>query len=45
VTVEPLTRLTAGQRRALENEVEHIGEILEGKARLTVGTVKAGGHA
>jgi hypothetical protein len=45
VTVESLTRLTAGQRRALENEVEHIGEILEGTARLTVGTVKAGGHA
>jgi hypothetical protein len=45
VTVESLARLTAGQRRALENEVEHIGEILEGKARLTVGTVKAGGHA
>jgi hypothetical protein len=45
VTVEPLTRLTAGHRQALEKEVEHIGDILEGKARLTVGTVKAGGHA
>jgi hypothetical protein len=45
VTVEPLTRLTAGHRQALENEVEHIGEILEGTARLAVGTVKAGGHA
>ncbi len=45
VTVESLTRLTAGQRRALEDEVERIGEILEGKAQLTVGTVRAGGHA
>ncbi|HET9779103.1 MAG TPA: winged helix DNA-binding domain-containing protein [Propionibacteriaceae bacterium] len=45
VTVEPLTRLTAGQPRTLEHQVERIGEILEGKARLTVGTVTAGGHA
>jgi hypothetical protein len=45
VTVEPLTRLTACQLRALERQVERIGEILQGKARLTVGTVSAGGHA
>jgi hypothetical protein len=45
VTVEPLTRLTASQLRALEHQVVRIGEILEGKARLTVGTVSAGGHA
>ncbi len=45
VTVEPLTRLTAGQLRALENQVERIGEILEGTPRLTVGTVTAGPHA
>lgn len=45
VTVEPLIRLTAGQRRALENQVERIGEILEGNPRLSVGTVTAGGHA
>jgi uncharacterized protein YukE len=45
VTVEPLTRLTASQLRALEHQVVRIGEILEGKARLTVGTVSTGGHA
>jgi hypothetical protein len=45
VTVEPLTRLTAGQLRALENQVERIGEILDGTPRLTVGTVTAGPHA
>jgi hypothetical protein len=45
VTVEPLTRLTAGQRRALEQQVDRIGEIFGGKPRLTVGTVTAGAHA
>jgi Winged helix DNA-binding domain len=45
VTVEPLTRLTADQRRALEHQVDRIGEIFEGKPRLTVGTVTAGPHA
>jgi Winged helix DNA-binding domain len=45
VTVEPLTRLTAGQRRALELQVDRIGEIFDGKPLLTVGTVTAGAHA
>ena len=45
VTVEPLTRLTPGQQRALETQVERIGEILEGQARLTIGAVTTGGHA
>jgi uncharacterized protein YukE len=45
VTVEPLTRLTADQRRTLEIQVERIGEVLEGQARLTIGTVTTGGHA
>jgi hypothetical protein len=45
VTVEPLARLTAGQRRALQIQVGRIGEILEGEPRLVVGTVTAGGHA
>jgi hypothetical protein len=45
VTVEPLIRLAAGQRRALETQVERIGQILEGNARLTIGTVSVGGHA
>lgn len=45
VTVEPLTRLAAAQRRALQTQVERVGEILEGQARLTIGTVTIGGHA
>jgi Winged helix DNA-binding domain len=45
VAVEPLTRLIAAQRRALEHQVDRIGEIFEGKARLNVGTVTAGAHA
>jgi Winged helix DNA-binding domain len=45
VTVEPLTRLTAGQLQALEKQVERIGEILESAPRLTVGTVTSGPHA
>jgi hypothetical protein len=45
VTVEPLTRLTADQGRGLKIQIERIGEILEGDARLTVGTVATGAHA
>jgi uncharacterized protein YukE len=45
VTVEPLIRLSAGQHRALKTQVDRIGQILEGNARLTVGTVSVGGHA
>jgi hypothetical protein len=45
VTVEPLIRLTAGQRRALEIHVDRVGQILDGHARLTIGAVSVGGHA
>ncbi|MFI9050279.1 winged helix DNA-binding domain-containing protein [Streptomyces sp. NPDC053427] len=45
VTVEPLAPLTAGQRRALETQVRRTGEILEGNAELTIGTVTVGPHA
>ena len=45
ITVEPLDPLTGVQRRELDVEVTHIGEILEGVPRLTIGTVTAGGHA
>ncbi len=45
VTVEPLTRLAAAQRRALQTQVQRVGEILEGQAQLTIGTVTIGGHA
>ncbi|MGW3792869.1 winged helix DNA-binding domain-containing protein, partial [Micromonospora arida] len=45
VTVEPLRTLGAAQQRALGEEVERVGEILEGKASLTIGTVSVGPHA
>jgi hypothetical protein len=45
ITVEPLTLLTPSQRRELDDQVERIGEILEGEPRLTIGTVTVGGHA
>lgn len=45
ITVEPLGRLTAGQHRALEAQVDRVGQVLEGNARLTTGTVSVGGHA
>lgn len=45
VTVEPLDRLPAARRRALEAEVARLGEIMEGRAELTVGPVTVGPHA
>ncbi|MEV4877769.1 winged helix DNA-binding domain-containing protein [Streptomyces cyaneofuscatus] len=48
VTVEPLEPsepLPAGRLRALEDEVERVGAIMEGVAELTVGTVSVGAHA
>jgi hypothetical protein len=45
ITVEPFDQLTAMQRRELDDQVERIGEFLEGKPQLTIGTVTAGGHA
>jgi hypothetical protein len=45
VTVEPLTPLTDAQRRELDDQVERIGDILEGKPQLTIGPVTVGGHA
>ncbi|MET8202867.1 winged helix DNA-binding domain-containing protein [Micromonospora taraxaci] len=45
VTVEPLRPLDAGQRRELDEEVERLGDILEGKPTLTIGTVSVGPHA
>jgi hypothetical protein len=45
LTVEPFRRLTAAERRALDAQVERIGEIQEAAATLTIGTVSAGPHA
>ncbi|MET8041978.1 winged helix DNA-binding domain-containing protein [Micromonospora sp. NPDC005215] len=45
VTVEPLRTLGAARQRELAEEVERVGEILEGKASLTIGTVSVGPHA
>jgi hypothetical protein len=45
ITVEPLEELSAVQRRALDDQVERVGEILEGKPQLSIGTVSVGAHA
>ncbi|MET8320925.1 winged helix DNA-binding domain-containing protein [Micromonospora sp. NPDC005189] len=45
VTVEPLRALDAGRQQELEEEVERVGQILEGRTSLTVGTVSVGPHA
>ncbi|MEW1628385.1 winged helix DNA-binding domain-containing protein [Streptomyces sp. NPDC089173] len=45
VTVEPLEPLPAARLRALEDEVERVGTVMEGRAELTVGAVSVGPHA
>jgi hypothetical protein len=45
ITVEPLCKLTAGQRRQLDAEVELVGAVSEAQPTLTVGTVTVGPHA
>ncbi|KOG32959.1 winged helix DNA-binding domain-containing protein [Streptomyces resistomycificus] len=45
VTVEPLGRLTARQRRELGEQVERVGDVLQAKAELVVGQVTTGPHA
>ena len=45
LTVEPLRRLSAKSRRALEHEADRIGTILDGRAELTIGPVTVGPHA
>ncbi len=45
ITVEPLDPLTPEHRRELGEEVERVGEVLEGKPRLTIGAVTVGAHA
>jgi len=45
ITVEPLGKLNARQRKQLEAQVERIGAILEARPSLTIGTVAVGAHA
>ena len=45
ITVEPLDRLTAAHRTALDEQVQRIGEFLEARPQLTIGTVTVGPHA
>lgn len=45
VTVEPLVKLAKRHREGLDRQVQRLGEILEGDAELTIGTVSVGPHA
>lgn len=45
ITVEPLNDLTSAQRRSLDEQVERVGEILEGTPTLTIGIITVGAHA
>lgn len=45
ITVEPLADLTPAQRRQLDEQVDRVGEILEGQPELTIGPVTVGPHA
>ncbi|MFC0531934.1 winged helix DNA-binding domain-containing protein [Phytohabitans kaempferiae] len=45
VTVEAFGTLSATRQRALQEQVERLGEILEGTPTLTLGEVTVGGHA
>jgi len=45
VTVEPLRALDRARLDELDEQVTRIGQILEGRPRLTIGTVTVGAHA
>jgi hypothetical protein len=45
VTVEPFGKLSPSHRAELEEQVERVGEILEAKPSVAIGTVTAGKHA
>jgi hypothetical protein len=44
ITVEPFGALTAHHRRELDEQVERVGEIMEGRPELTIGEVTVGKH-
>jgi hypothetical protein len=45
ITVEPLSQLDATHKRALDEQVERVGQILEGIPLLTIGPLHIGPHA
>jgi hypothetical protein len=45
ITVEPLAALSNAQRREIDEQVEHIGAIVEAVPELIIGTVTVGPHA
>jgi hypothetical protein len=45
ITVEPLGTLTRTQRGALDEQVEHVGAIVQARPELTIGPVSVGPHA
>jgi len=45
ITVDPLTPLTAKQRKQLDAQVERVGAVLQLKPSLTIDTVTVGPHA
>lgn len=44
IRVEPFQRLLASQKRALVKEAERVGEVLESKAELVIGSVEVRAH-
>jgi hypothetical protein len=44
IVVEPFGRLTAGHRRQLDEQVARVGDVLEAKPELTIGTVTVSAH-
>ncbi|WP_346433535.1 winged helix DNA-binding domain-containing protein [Nonomuraea composti] len=45
ITVEPLRDLTRAQEEELQEQVLRVGQVLEGRPRLTIGPVAVGPHA
>ncbi|MEH1124402.1 winged helix DNA-binding domain-containing protein [Micromonospora sp. CPCC 206061] len=45
ITVEPLIQLDAARKRALDEQVERVGQILEGTPSLAIGRIHIGPHA